>query len=147
MKLHSHLAASAVAGGAVWAGTGEPVTLPLTIAAGVLPDADHLLDYYFRFIRRNKRYQFLLLHGWEYLIAGIAAYLFVWSEPWMLAIVVGYATQIGLDQIAHGKKSERRFVYWLTVRAKRRFSSPDRFLPWRPLPRLAGRTGRAGKAI
>lgn len=87
----------------------------MAIAAGVLPDGDHLLDYYFKFIRHDLRYRFFLLHGWEYLIAGLVAYLFFVDEPWLLAAVAGYATQIVLDQISHYRET-RPLAYFLTYR-------------------------------
>lgn len=123
MKLLPHLAASSTAGAAVWAGTGEPLALPIAIAAGVLPDGDHLLDYYFRYIRQDRRFQFYLLHGWEYLVTGIFIYAFIWTEPWMLALVVGYATQIGLDQISHGKESGAT-AYLISRRIMTGFRAP-----------------------
>lgn len=125
MRLQAHLVASTAVGGAVWAGTGNPATLPIAIAAGVLPDGDHLLDYYFRYVRRDRRFVFLLLHAWEYFFIGLILYLFVWNEPWMLAIVAGYASQLVLDQISHGKGGEWT-MYLITFRAARRFASSDR---------------------
>ncbi len=131
MRLQPHLAASTAAGAAVWAGTGEPITLPIAIAAGVLPDADHLLDYYLKFVKKTRRFRFYLLHGWEYLIAGLVIYLFFVNEPWMLAIVTGYATQIILDQISHARETWP-LAYFVTYRALTKFRAPP---PRRPMGR------------
>lgn len=122
MKLLPHLALSTAAGGLVWAVTGEPVAVPVAIAAGVLPDIDHLLDYYVKYVRRDGRFQFLLLHGWEYLVAGLAVYLFWLQEPWLLAAVAGYATQIAGDQVSHD--TARWDTYLVTSRATKGFRAP-----------------------
>lgn len=123
MRLQPHLAASAAAGGAVWAGTGEPIALPVAIAAGVLPDGDHLLDYYFKYIRHDRRFNFFLLHAWEYLIVGVIVYAFFHSEPWLLAAVAGYSTQLILDQISHVKGTWPT-GYFLTPRILNGFRAP-----------------------
>ena len=113
-SLVPHLAMSAAAGVGVWAVTGEPVALPAALAGGVLPDGDHLFDYYLKWVRRERRFLFLLLHGWEYLAAGIALYTLGFRDPWFLALVIGYATQIGADQAFN---SVRWHTYLLTARA------------------------------
>lgn len=117
-SLTPHLAMSTAVGAGTWAVTGEPVALPAAVAAGVLPDLDHLLDYYFYWVRRKRRYLIIFLHGWEYLIAGLAVYVFVLQEPWLLGAVLGYATQIGADQLFHGARWD---TYLITARAARRF--------------------------
>ncbi|MFW6174599.1 MAG: hypothetical protein ACOC5K_02370 [Chloroflexota bacterium] len=118
MKLLPHVAASSAVGAGVWVGAGEPLALPAAVAAGVLPDADHLLDYYFRFIRRDRRFLFLPLHGWEYLAALALAYALLAPTPWMLAVVLGYATQIVGDQLVN---DVRWHTYFITARAWRGF--------------------------
>jgi hypothetical protein len=116
-----HLLASGAAGVVLWVATGEPITLPVAIAAGVLPDVDHVLDYYNRYIRRDWRRIYLILHGWEYFAAMVALYLAAFREPWVLAVALGYLTQIGGDQLHNGG---RWFSYFLTGRALARFRSP-----------------------
>jgi hypothetical protein len=120
-----HLAASGVVGLGLWAATGDLITVPVAIAAGVLPDIDHLLDYYNRYIRRDWRRIFLLLHGWEYLALALGLYFFVFREPWMLAVALGYMTQIGGDQLFNGG---RWFSYLLFGRALNGFRA-SRVLP------------------
>ncbi|MCI0809073.1 MAG: metal-dependent hydrolase [Chloroflexi bacterium] len=122
MKLLPHTALSTAAGGLVWAITGEPASVPIAIAAGVLPDVDHLVDYYVKYVRRDGRFQFLLLHGWEYLLAGLIAYVFFSQEPWLLAAVAGYATQIAGDQLSHDRA--RWNTYLVTARAINGFRAP-----------------------
>ncbi|MEX0763276.1 MAG: hypothetical protein WD208_09170 [Dehalococcoidia bacterium] len=114
MNLGPHLAVSTVIGAGVWAATGEVNALPAAVAAGVLPDADHLLEYYLKYVRRERRFLFLMFHGWEFLAAGVAIYLFVIPEPWMLAAVLGYASQVGSDQVFN---RVRWHTYFFTARA------------------------------
>lgn len=91
----------------------------------MLPDADHLLDYFNWYVRRDFKRVLLLLHAWEWFAVVLLLYLLVWTEPWMLAIVAGYATQIGADQAVNG-------VHWhsysLVARAINGFDA-SRVLP------------------
>ena len=120
MKLGPHLAISTAVGGAVWAVTGEPLAVPAAIAAGVLPDADHVLDFYIKYVRRDRRFLFLLFHGWEFLAAGIVLHLTLFSQPWALAAVLGYAGQLIADQAANRVKWH---TYFITARAALGFRS------------------------
>ena len=122
MNLGPHIGISAAAGTGIWIATGEPWTIPVTVAAGVLPDADHILDYYNWYIRRSYKRLILFLHGWEYLIAAVCLYLFVFKENWMLAVLVGYATQIGTDQLFNGV---RWHTYLFSARAMRGFRASE----------------------
>jgi membrane-bound metal-dependent hydrolase YbcI (DUF457 family) len=118
MNLWPHAAMSAAAGAGVWLGTGEINALPAALAAGVLPDIDHIPDYYLRYVRHNWNYLFVLFHGWEYAAAGLIAYLFWVREPWMLAVLLGYLTQIGADQLTNRVRWD---TYLVTARAVRGF--------------------------
>ncbi len=118
MRLGQHAVVSGVVGSGLWASTGQPETLPIAITAGVLPDADHLLDFYNWYVRRSFDRVILILHGWEYAVAGLLVYLFAFTEPWMLAVLLGYVTQIGGDQLFN---RVRPYTYLLSVRAFRRF--------------------------
>ena len=118
MNLQSHVALSAVVGGGLSVAEGDPWLLGVTMAAGVLPDADHAIDFYNWYIRRSPHRLILLFHGWEYLAIAIAIYSLVLTEPWMLGIVIGYATQIVGDQIFNRAKWH---TYLITARAANRF--------------------------
>jgi len=115
-----HLALSSAVGVGTWAATGHEAAIPAAIAAGVLPDADHLLDYYLWWVKRERRFLILFLHGWEYLILGVGLYLFVFRETWFLAVLFGYTTQVGADQLFNGV---RWHTYLITVRAARGFKA------------------------
>ena len=70
-----HTVASLGIGGSVWAATGSLMAVPAAAAAGVLVDADHILDYFNWYWRRDLRRVFLLLHGWEMGIVGLLVVL------------------------------------------------------------------------
>ena len=97
--------------------------MPIAIAAGVLPDSDHLLDYYFKYVRQDRRFQFYLLHAWEYFITGTILYVLVFNEPWLFALLAGYATQLILDQLSHSRDNWPT-AYFLTPRILSGFKAP-----------------------
>ena len=99
MKPLAHLALSTAIGGGVWAATGEVNALPAAAAAGVLPDVDHFLDYYNWYVRRDRRRIIVFLHAWELAAAGALVCAFAVREPWMLAVVLGYAGHVIADQV------------------------------------------------
>ena len=105
--------------GAVWAATGEWIALPAAVAAGVLPDADHLWDFYVKYVKRDQSKLFLLFHGWEFLLAAVIVYIAGYREPWFLGAMTGYATQIGGDQVFN---NVRWHTYFLSARIWLRFS-------------------------
>jgi hypothetical protein len=113
------MALSAATGGVLAVATGEVKLVPITFAAGVLPDVDHVFDYYNWYIRNKTERLFVFLHGWEYLAALVGLYLFAFQETWMLAITIGYATQIGTDQIFNHPKWH---TYFVISRAARGFA-------------------------
>ena len=118
MNLRGHIIVSGIAGGVLSGATGEPVLAAVTVGAGVLPDLDHLLDYYNWYVRRSPERLILLLHGWEILALLAAIYALAVPETWMLAIVIGYATQIAGDQIYNRPKWK---TYIFVLRAINRF--------------------------
>ena len=65
MRPSRHLALSTVAGGVVWASTGEPWTLPVTVAVGVGLDIDHAPDMWWTFALERKPVAVFALHAWE----------------------------------------------------------------------------------
>ena len=118
MTLLPHTVLGAAAGGVVWATGGSPISVLIGIAAGVLPDADHLVDFYNWYIRRNRTKWLLLLHAREYLAIMIAIYVFIGYPTWLLAVILGYATQIGADLIANPSYWH---TYSITSRVLKRF--------------------------
>ena len=105
-----HFAVSTIGGGTVWAVTGEPLSLPVAIAAGVAVDVDYLL---YRFPIAIK-----LLHGWEWFAAFLAAGILAGFPWWVTAAVVGYGLHIACDQVSHQYKW---WWYFLTYRTWMRY--------------------------
>jgi len=113
-----HLALSAGVGVGVWAITGEPWSIPVTLGAGVLVDIDHAPDLWWTFALRRKPTATFLLHGWEWLGTAIAfgvSFGFPW---WLLALIVGHGFHLVTDHIFNGG---RTFSYSLIYRASQGF--------------------------
>jgi hypothetical protein len=70
----------------------------LTLAIGVLMDADHIYDYYQWYIKRRPDKIFVLLHAWEYSIAGMAV-LAVFHHPLFLAAVAAHLSHVITDHL------------------------------------------------
>lgn len=120
LRTEIHMGASAAAGVGVWGVTGDPIAVPVAIAAGVLPDVDHVVDFYNWYWRRSRRRVLLLLHAWEWVIALYAIAVFAIPEPWMIALASGYFTQVALDQFGY---RVRWHTYSILARATQRFES------------------------
>ena len=88
-----HAAISAIGGGAVWAVTGEPWSLPVTVATGVAIDIDYLL---YRFSVAIK-----LLHGWEWFVVLMAVGMLAGFPWWITAAALGYGLHVAGDQLSH----------------------------------------------
>lgn len=122
MKLLPHVVASAAVGGYVAANYGEPLAIPVALAAGVLPDSDHLLDFYWHYVRKSRKRLFVFFHSWE-LAFVISIYNLIWMQTWWMdALVAGYWTQMLLDQF--GNESDFKFYFWF-YRARHRFKRQE----------------------
>ena len=104
-----HTALSVGIGSAVWAATGEALALPAAFVAGALNDADHLLDYYLWYVRRDRRHLFLFFHGWEYAIFGLVLSLTIWRDPILLAAALGHLGHITGDQLFNRLKNKMAY--------------------------------------
>ena len=112
MRPSSHLAASAAAGGAVWAATGEPWALPVTPGAGVLVDVDHSPDLWWTFALRRQPVAVFVLHGWEWLAGLIAFGIWAGFPWWLVATLVGYGLHLTTDHLFnHGDLLSYSLVY------------------------------------
>ena len=94
-----HATVSTVVGGGVWAATGSLKAGALTVAVGVLMDADHAYDFYQWYIRRNQDKIFVFLHAWEYSIVGLALLASVFYHPLFLATVAAHLSHVITDQL------------------------------------------------
>ena len=93
------------------------MTVGVAIGTGVLVDADHSLDYFNWYARRDFRFLFLPLHGWELSLVLVAVTV-VWYHPLLVAAAFGHVAHLVADQLAN------RFHpmgYSITYRAIRRF--------------------------
>ena len=92
--------------------------MPTAIAAGVLIDADHLVDYYLWFKKGDARRLYLILHTWELSAVGLVALAF-WSHPLLLAAILAHLGHLVGDFVANRPKNI--LTYSLLYRAVLRF--------------------------
>jgi len=113
-----HLALSIVAGSLVWAGTGEPWTLPVTVAAGVAVDLDHGPDLWWNLALGHSPVAVFVLHAWEWLAGLLALGIETGFSWWLTAVVVGYGLHIITDHI---NNKGRMWRYSIAYRARHGF--------------------------
>ena len=111
-----HGLVSSVVGGGVWAATGSPAAAAVTVAVGVLMDADHLYDYYHRYARGKHGKLYLPLHAWEYSLVGIGLFALGLNHPIFLGVVLAHLTHVGSD---YWHNSLSGLGYSITYRAVR----------------------------
>ncbi len=117
----------------MWAATGEPLAVPAALATGVLVDADHAIDFYRWYVKRDLRYLWLPLHGWELSIAALVIVAVLGWHPIAVAAVLGHLGHLTADQLAN---PVRPFTYLIGYRAALGFSRA-RLLSPVPLPPFA----------
>lgn len=116
MLPHKHAIISATIGATAWVVSGDSVVFATALAAGVLPDVDHVVDYaYLR--RRGGHRLILLLHGYEYAILG-AAIALMSGNPVAGVATLSYLVHLLADQL---ENRTRWPGYWLLFRARHRF--------------------------
>ena len=115
-----HTVVSLGIGTGVWAATGSLPAVPAAVAAGVLVDSDHVLDYFQWYVKKDLRRVFVLLHGWEYGIAGLALVFAVKYNPVLLGAVLGYLGHLTGDHLAN--KPDHPLSYSIVYRVYRGFN-------------------------
>ena len=120
-----HTAVSVGIGGGVWATTGSAMAIPAAAATGVLVDADHILDFYYWFAKKDTRRLFLLFHAWEYVAIGLVLIVGVWNDPVFVAAVLGLLGHLLGDQI--GNRPTDPMTYSIAYRASKRFRGDRMF--------------------
>lgn len=143
MKASHHVALSAVFSGLLLAAFRSWPLALASLGAGILMDADHMLDYLLeyglpfdvrRFFRasyqREYRRVFILLHAWEWLPALV---LLAWlaHNPWITGFALGWTQHMIADQACN---RPRAWAYFLVGRWRRRFDHQVLFPPRRPVP-------------
>ena len=128
-----HTLASLGVGVGVWGVTGSPLAIPVAFAAGVLPDLDHITDFFSRLDPKENGRSILMLrpfHAWEISVICLVAVLaFSWGDLFWAA-VLGYLSHLILDQTAN---RVHPLAYCLTFRIlkgfRRRHLSPRVYDP------------------
>lgn len=116
MLPHKHLAISTAIGAAGWWSTGLWQSGAAALAAGVLPDLDHAVDYIYYYFWREHRL-FLPLHGYEYGVIG-ALLALRYQSPVLWVAVFSYFVHLLADQ---QENRTRIGGYSLLYRAWHRF--------------------------
>ena len=111
MDFTEHLALSAAGSAVLLLATGSPAAALAFSAAGVLVDADHVVDYWRETGLNFRRQDFLdhfsvhqpahlvlPLHGWEWPLALAVAGLALGGPLWVQAAAAGWLLHLGLDQ-------------------------------------------------
>lgn len=94
----------------------------MAVVVGVFMDLDHLYDFYQRYIRGNLNKTYLLLHGWEYSIAGFGVLILVYYHPILLACILAHLGHVVTDHLVNGLHP---LGYSITYRAVKRFDAPS----------------------
>ena len=114
-----HFIVSSAVGGGVWVATGSPAAAGVTVAVGVLMDADHVYDYYQRYARGKYGKLYVPLHAWEYSLVGLGLIALGLNHPIFLGAVLAHLAHVGSDQWYNGLK---RLGYSITYRAIKGFN-------------------------
>ena len=115
-----HTAISTVIGASVWGATGSPLAGGVAVGVGVFVDVDHLVDLYQSWIRHRPNQVLVLLHGWEYSIAGLLILGLVFYHPIFLAAVLGHLGHVATDHF-HNRLTP--LGYFILYRAWVRFDA------------------------
>jgi hypothetical protein len=120
MLPHKHIAISVAVGAAAWWGTGDPVAGAASLATGVLPDVDHIIDYsYYRW--RGEHRLILPLHAYEFALLGTVIALLE-SNNILGWAVLSYFIHLLADQ---SENRTHKLGYSLLFRAWHRFRIED----------------------
>ena len=101
------------------------MAVPAAAVTGVLLDVDHTLDFYYWYVKKDTRRLFLLFHGWEYAVVGIALIIGVWDHPVLVAGVLGLLGHLLGDQIAN--RPAHPLAYSIIYRARTHFGRQHTF--------------------
>ena len=115
-----HTVVSGAVAGGVWAATGSPAAAGIALGVGVLMDVDHLYDYYQRYVNRQDGKIFVLFHAWEYSLAGLAVWAFVFLNPLLLGAVLGHLAHVVTD---HAANHLSRYAYSIVYRVAKGFDA------------------------
>ena len=115
-----HTVVSGAVAGGVWAATGSPAAAGIALGVGVLMDVDHLYDYYRWNVKPKNGKVFILFHAWEYSLAGLAVWAFVFLNPLLLGAVLGHLAHVITD---HAANHLSRYAYSILYRVAKGFDA------------------------
>ena len=119
MKPPGHAAVSLCIGGVLWAVTKSPYSFVASFLTGALIDLDHLVEYYWWFVREDNRRVWFFLHSYELVPpAFLAGYLSGW-DPVVLGASLAFLGHLLSDQLANPVSP---MTYFFTYRAIKGFS-------------------------
>lgn len=103
------------------------------VVTGLLVDLDHLVEYYWWFVKEDRSRVLYFLHSYELMApALLAGYLSGW-DPMILGVSMAFIGHLITDQIAN---PVRPFTYFFTYRALKRFKRNEIVdVPWPELER------------
>jgi hypothetical protein len=113
-----HTLASVGLGGLVWATTGSTLAIPTAVAAGVLVDLDHFIDFFDSKDEGRNCHMFRPFHAWEYFLAALVLLVLFWPNTLFLAALLGYLSHLAIDQLTN---RVHPLAYLLVFRASRGF--------------------------
>jgi len=113
-----HTLISSGIGAGVWITTGSEAAGALAVGVGVLMDLDHVYDYYRWYIQGRRDRIYVLLHSWEYSVAGLAVLAAGVSHPLLLAATLAHLAHVGSDQLVNDFS---RFGYSVIYRLMKGF--------------------------
>ena len=118
MKPPAHAAISLTIGGVLWVVTKSPYSMVAAFVTGVMVDIDHLVEYYYWFVKEDHSRTWFFLHSYELVVpAFLAGYLSGW-DPAVLGVSAAFLGHLITDQLAN---PVRPFAYFFTFRAMKRF--------------------------
>jgi len=133
MMPFGHAAVSAVVAGGIWAASGDWLKGAVAFAVGVLVDLDHIPEFTllrgqpFRlntFVRAcaesRAEKMYLVLHGWEYLIAIVIAAFLLRAPMWGVTLAAPYFAHLVCDQFGNPVTVN---AYWITYRWRHNFAA------------------------
>ncbi|HEX77195.1 MAG TPA: hypothetical protein G4O03_02125 [Dehalococcoidia bacterium] len=135
MRPTSHLIVSTPISAGIGLAAWSVFPALLCLAAGVLIDADHILDYVIWSLKNTRRTFVLILYAWEVLALLIVfCWLTAWN-PYLIAASAGYGVHLAADHLTNQTKP---LTYLLAYRLAHRFNARKAvgFVPPDPIPGL-----------
>ena len=118
MKPPGHAVISLTIGGVLWATTKSPYSLVAAFVTGVMIDIDHLVEYYWWFVKEDQSKAWLFLHSYELVVPAFLAGYFSGWDPVVLGISLAFLGHLLTDQVANPVGP---FAYFFTYRAMNGF--------------------------